>query len=122
MDSMRQQKAASQILRDLSEVFQKNASSWFHGTLLTINHVNVSPDLGLARIFYTVLPESKKAETQARLDQHKSEIRKHLGNLMGKRVRIIPEIAFFYDEQEVQAQKMDQLIASLNIPKNGPEE
>jgi ribosome-binding factor A len=44
------------------------------------------------------------------------EIRKHLGNKIGKRVRKIPEIAFFHDDTEEKASYMDRLIDNLDIP------
>ena len=54
-----------------------------------------------------------------RLNGHKSELRRALGNKIGKQVRIIPEIAFYLDETEEKAQRIEDILAGLDIP---PEE
>ncbi len=48
---------------------------------------------------------------------HKSEIRKALGDRIRNQARIVPELVFVIDEVEENAQRMDDLIKSLNIPK-----
>lgn len=77
----------------------------------------MSPDLSFAKVFLSVFPIKDADEVFFKLDEKKSEVRKHLGNKIGKQVRIVPEIAFFHDNTEEEASKMDQLIDSLNIPK-----
>jgi ribosome-binding factor A len=51
-----------------------------------------------------------------KLNVHKKEIRKDLGNRIGKQVRIIPELIFFIDEVEENAHRIEDLIKGLNIP------
>ena len=77
----------------------------------------MSPDLSFAKVFLSVFPIKDAEEVFFKLDEKKSEVTKHLGNKIGKQVRIVPEIAFFHDNTEEEAFKMDQLIDSLNIPK-----
>lgn len=76
----------------------------------------MSPDLSLAKTYISVFPVKDAENVFSNLNEKKSEIRKLLGNKIGKQVRIIPEIAFFHDDTEERASKMDNLINSLNIP------
>lgn len=116
MDGKRQNKYSRQILKDLSEIFQKNPKHFFGSAFVTVTDVDVSPDLSLARVYFSVLPISEAEDVFSRLNEIKSEIRKLLGNKIGKRIRKIPELAFFHDDTGEQANKMDKLINSLDIP------
>ncbi len=76
----------------------------------------MSPDLGLAKVYLSVFPIKDTEDVFFNINEKKSEVRKHLGRLIGKQVRIVPEIAFIHDDTEEKASKMDQLIDNLNIP------
>ena len=116
MESQRQTKYGKLIQKDLAEIFQKDATYFFKTSLGTITHVSMSPDLGLARIYISILPISKAGMIFTHLNEIKSEIRNKLGRKIGSRVRIIPELALFHDDTEEKASKIDNLIDNLNIP------
>lgn len=116
MQSQRQQKYARQLQKDLGEIFQKDPKHFFGNSLVTLTGVEVSPDLSFAKLFMSVFPIKDAEDVFFRLNEGKSEIRKLLGNKIGKRVRIVPEIAFFHDDTEEKASHLDKLIDSLNIP------
>ncbi|MBR10026.1 MAG: ribosome-binding factor A [Rickettsiales bacterium] len=123
--SKRQVKFGRQIQKDLGEIFQKDPRHYFGNSLVTVTGVEMSPDLSLARVYLSVFPIKDAEDVFFNLDEKKSEVRRHLGNKIGKQVRIVPEIAFFHDNTEEEASKMDQLIDSLHIPpadKNDEEE
>ena len=69
-----------------------------------------------SHIYLSVFPIKDAEDVFFNLDEKKSEVRRHLGNKIGKQVRIVPEIAFFHDNTEEEASKMDRLIDGLNIP------
>ena len=54
--SMRQQKIARQIQRDMADIFSKEAASFLQGTMVTVTAVRVSPDFGYAKIYVSVFP------------------------------------------------------------------
>ena len=116
METKRQIKYGKQLQKDLAEIFQRDPSHFFNTSLGTITGVSVSPDLGLARVYLSIFPISQAEEVFAHLNDIKSEIRLKLGKKIGSRVRIIPEIAFFHDDTEEKASKIDKLIDNLNIP------
>lgn len=119
MESQRQIKFGKQIQKDLAEIFQKDTAFFFKSSLGTLTHVSMSPDLGFARVYISVFPISMATDVFDHLNEVKSEIRNRLGRKIGQRVRLIPELAFFHDDTEEQASKMDKLLDNLHIP---PEE
>lgn len=119
MSYTRQLKYAGLIQKDLSEIFQRDVRHLIGNAFVTVTGVEVSPDLGFAKIFISLMMVEDKKRFMTSLDNHKKEIRKALGNKIGKQVRIVPEIAFFLDETQDKAQKIDDLLAGLDIP---PEE
>lgn len=116
MDSMRQHKFSRQILKDINEIFQKDPRHFFGQNLVTITEVEVAVDLSLAKIYFSVLPQNNAEDVLMSLNERKREIRGKFGNLIGKRIRIVPELAFFHDNTEEKANHMDKLIDSLDIP------
>jgi ribosome-binding factor A len=114
--STRQQKFGRLIQKELSDVFQRDKRGILGTTFITIADVKVSPDLGLAKIFISMMLAKDKQKTLETLNLRKKEIRKALGDKIGKQVRIIPELIFEIDEVEENAQRMDEIIKNLNIP------
>ena len=116
MESKRQIKYGKQLQKDLAEIFQLNPNHYFGTSLGTITGVSVSPDLGLARVHLSIFPINQAEEVFNHLNKIKSEIRLKLGKKIGSRVRIIPELAFYHDDTEEKASKIDNLIDKLDIP------
>lgn len=115
----RQKKYSSLLQKDLSEIFQKQMANAFGKAFITITEVEVSPDLSFAKIYLSLMLSEKPSETLEMIRERKSEIRKHLGNRIGKQVRIVPEIAFFMDDTLERANRIDDILSKLDIP---PEE
>lgn len=121
MESKRQQKYSKLIQKEIGEIFQKEAKHLLGSSFLTVSRVTVSPDLGLAKIYLSFLLDKDKPVFE-KLNEKKSELRKHLGNRIGKSVRIVPEIALFMDDSASYAQHMDKVISSLDIPEASDDE
>ncbi|WKK82457.1 30S ribosome-binding factor RbfA [Marivirga arenosa] len=112
----RQKKYSSLLQKDLSEIFQKQMANAFGKAFITITDVEVSPDLSFAKIYLSLMLSDKPSETLELIQAKKSEIRKHLGNRIGKQVRIIPELAFFMDDTLERANRIDDILSKLDIP------
>ena len=115
MEGKRQIKYGRQLQKDLAEIFQQDPSHFFGNALVTITEISVSPDLGLARVYLSVFPIAESEHVFDRLNNLKSEVRLKLGKKIGSRVRIVPELAFFHDDTQEKASKIDSLIDGLNI-------
>lgn len=73
-----------------------------------LTHVDCSRDLGHAKVYFTLIDESRKADVVAALQAVRGTIRGHLGRAM--HIRQIPELHFLYDDSEQKARSMDELI------------
>ncbi|MBQ7222647.1 MAG: 30S ribosome-binding factor RbfA [Bacteroidales bacterium] len=109
-ETTRQAKVASQIKRDMAEIIRARGMAAFSGAMVTVSGVKVSPDLSLAKIYISVFPSEKRDSAMATLDQQKYALRGELGRLVGKQLRIVPEIAFFVDDSLDYVEHIDELL------------
>jgi len=114
-ESKRQQKFSRLIQKDLSEIIQKDKMRIFGNNFITVAAVKMSPDLSLARIYLSMFMDDKEGMLD-KINHHKSEIRRDLGNRIGKQVRIVPDLEFFIDDLEEKAARIDKIISELDIP------
>lgn len=114
--SVRQQKFSRLIQKELSDIFQRDQRGILGNAFITIVDVRISPDLSVAKVYISMMLAPDKKAVLNKLDDHKKEIRKSLGARIRNQARIVPELAFFIDEVEEKAQRMDDLIKGLHIP------
>jgi ribosome-binding factor A len=125
MESKRQQKVASLLQQDLAAVFQRDLPHLFPGLPPGISLVRVSPDLGVARVYLSVLTVGTgNSDTQQLELVHDStkEIRQALAKRVRKQLRIVPELVFFLDDSASYAAHMDNVFGNLHIPPATPEQ
>ncbi len=120
--TVRQQKYCKLIQKELSDIFIRDKRGILGNTFITIADVRISPDLSQAKVYLSMTLAKDKKAVLATLEAHKSEIRKALGDRIRNQARIIPTLAFFIDEVEENAQRIEDLIKNLNIPKEDPTE
>jgi ribosome-binding factor A len=120
--STRQQKYARLLQKELSDIFQRDKKGILDNAFITIADVRVSTDLSIAKIYISMLLAKDKEKVLEKINTRKKEIRKELGEKIGRQVRIIPELIFYIDEVAENAQRIDDLIKSLNIPPEKKED
>ncbi len=118
--TVRQQKFSRLIQKELSDIFQRDQRGLLGNAFITVMDVRVSPDLSFAKIYVSMTLVQDKKSLLEKLDSHKKEIRRSLGERIRNQARIVPDLAFFVDEVEERAQRMDELIRNLNIPPADP--
>lgn len=116
MGSTRQKKYSKLIQKDLSEIFQKEGKSIIGNIFATITDVEMTPDLGLARVYVSLMLAEDKIALINHINNSKSEIRKYLGNKIGKQVQRVPDLAFYLDDSAAYGEKMDAIFKKLDIP------
>jgi ribosome-binding factor A len=83
-----------------------------HIGFITITGVEVSRDLHIANIFYTILGDEKQiSESGKALNRASHFIKKQLGKRL--RMRYIPDIIFKYDHSLEYGTKIDDILAHL---------
>ena len=110
MESIRQQKIARLLQKEIGEIFNRGEVKPVDGGMLSITGVRVSPDLGIARIYVSIFPSNEPKEDLEKLKSQSSEVRYHLGKRAGKQLRHIPELHFYLDDSFDYAEKIDELL------------
>lgn len=79
---------------------------------VTITAVEVTDDLHLARIFFTVIgDEQAKKNTEAGLNSAKGHIRRELGRELS--LRYLPDLLFVYDHSQEYGNRIDSLLKEI---------
>lgn len=110
MDSIRQNKVARLIQRDLSGMFQQECKEFTVGAMLSITTVRVSPDLSYAKVYISIFPSERVETVMNSLEEHNKTIRFILGKKVGKQMRIVPELRFYVDDSLDYIDKIDELL------------
>ncbi len=110
MSSIRQNKVARLLQKEVSNIFQLNAANWFPNTMVTVTVVRVSPDFSFAKVYLSVFGKMEPKECVELISAHAKMVRGELGKKIGKQLRITPELAFYVDDSLDYAEEIDQLL------------
>lgn len=83
-----------------------------HIKFVTITDVETTNDLSFAKVYYTVLDETKKEQTQEALKGAASFIRTKLAERV--EIRHTPELKFIYDDSIAYGEHIEEIIENLN--------
>ena len=89
----------------------------FGKAFITVTGFNMSPDLALAKVYLSFLMVDDPKIMTANINQRKGEVRKILGNKIGKQVRIVPDLVFYLDDSAAYASHIEKLLSDLDIPE-----
>ncbi|MCG8341535.1 MAG: 30S ribosome-binding factor RbfA [Chlorobiales bacterium] len=115
--SIRTDRVASLLQKELSAIFEKE---WPRGgPLLTVVEVKVTNDLGIARVYVSVIGSDKeRADAVNRLQNETKYIRKLLSARIRHQFRRIPELEFYEDRLFEKASRIEELLKqALGGPK-----
>jgi ribosome-binding factor A len=80
---------------------------------ITITGAEISPDVSVAKIFYSVLgTEQEKEATATAFERAKSHIRREVGRL--ENLRRVPQIIFIYDHSVERADRVSRLLNTIH--------
>lgn len=83
---------------------------------VTITAVSVTPDMHLARVYYTVYgDDNQRKETQKGLQSAIPFFRRELGRRL--RMRYVPDLVFEFDKALEYGNRIDSLLRQLNEDK-----
>ncbi len=79
---------------------------------MTINSVRVSPDLQIAKVYYSVLGEQAQRDAAEKaLKQASGFVRRSLGEAL--KLRYTPSVQFFFDESIERAARISEIIEKV---------
>ena len=107
----RQLKVAREIQKDLAEILRSKGMAAFGGAMVTVSEVRISPDLSIAKVYVSIFPSDRADAVMGILNENIRSYRGELGRLVGKQLRIVPEIVFYLDTTLDYAEHIEELLA-----------
>ena len=116
----RPQRVSQELQKEIAIILQREIKDPRLGMMVTVSGVEVSRDLAYAKVFVTFLNDKDEEAVKNGLKALKEAsgyIRTLVGNAM--RLRIVPELTFFYDNSLIEGMRMSNLVT--NVVKNDAE-
>lgn len=110
MESVRQQKVNRLLQKELAELFRSESKAMFGGAFISVTVVRVSPDLGTAKVYISIMATKERKAIFKLVETQTLLIRKKLGLIVGKQLRVVPELTFFIDDSLDYAMKIEELL------------
>ena len=116
MSSYRPERVGEQIYKETALLLMSNIKDP-RVTPVSLTGVQMSRDIGSARIYFTVSDEStERKNAEKGLKSAAPYIRRELGKIM--QLRFVPEIRFIYDKSIAYGQKIDALLHQVQDDLN----
>ena len=113
MASFRPDRVGDQIREELSELLVRGEVHDPGIGFITLTRVQVTSDLQIARIYYTLLgDEAAKKATKKALERATPYLRRRIGG--GLRLRRVPEFEFRFDESVEHQARIEALIRDIH--------
>lgn len=114
----RPDRVGDQIRQEISDLLARGAVHDPGIGFMTLTRVQVSADLQVAHIFYTMLGDEKARRDTARaLERATPFLRRHLGSRL--RLRRVPEIDFRFDQAVAHQDRIEQILRDLHEEERG---
>jgi ribosome-binding factor A len=108
----RPDRVADQIRGELAQLLAREVHDPGIG-FVTLTRVQVSPDIQLARVFYTVLGDVNARKNSARaLERAAPFLRRQIGARL--RLKRVPDLKFQYDDAVAGQDRIEQLINEIH--------
>jgi ribosome-binding factor A len=117
MSTLRQNKYARLLQKELGEYFRKEARNFSPGSLISITIVRISPDLAEAKVYLSFFQVANKEKVLEDVISKTREIRHWLGEQIRHQARVTPNLQFYLDDSIDYAENIDRL---LNQPPTLP--
>jgi len=108
--SVRQEKIASVIKKELGIYFQRNATSIGKGAMVTVTTVRMSPDLSIAKVYISIFGGKDNDDSFDHIYSLSNSVRYEISKLVRNQIRKMPELYFYRDDSLDYAQEIDNLL------------
>lgn len=98
METNRQKKIAGVLQKDLVDVLQSAAREGMKGVLISVTKVNVTSDLGEAKVYLSIFPSEKRDELIKGIRSNTATIRHEMARRTKNQLRRMPNLYFYGDD------------------------
>ena len=115
MPSTRPSRVGDQLRAEISDLLARQVHDPGIG-FLTVTQVTVSPDLQVARVYYTTLgDEHARRDTARALGRATPFLRRQLGGRL--RLKRVPLLEFFFDESVERGDRIERILNELSAER-----
>ena len=105
-----------EIQKELSNLIRNLKDPRVQDTMISITHVETTPDLRWAKVYVSFLQEDRAADALKGLKSAGGYLRRELGSALN--LRYTPELNWALDDSITYGAKMMKLINSLGVEKD----
>ena len=105
-----------EIQKELANVIRNLKDPRVQDTMISITHVETTPDLRYAKVYVSFLQEDRAADALKGLKSAGGYLRRELGSAL--QLRYTPELVWALDDSITYGAKMLKLINSLEVGEN----
>ena len=103
------------IKRELSGIVARELN--FDSAIVTINHVDVTPDLKNAHVFVSVLGSEASADVMTKLEEHRVSLQSELARHVV--LKYTPHLVFHLDQSIERGARVIEIMQELDTPESG---
>ena len=100
------------LKRELSGIIAREIS--FDSVIVTINHVDVAPDLKNAHVFVSVLGSGASADVMTKLEEHRTSLQSELARHVV--LKYTPHLIFHLDQSIARGARVIEIMQKLDPP------
>ena len=109
-----------EIQKELSSLLRNVKDPRVQDTMISITHVETTPDLRYAKVYVSFLQEERAKEAMKGLKSAGGYLRRELGRTLN--LRYTPELVWALDDSITYGAKMLELINSLEVKNDETDE
>ena len=109
-----------EIQKELASAIRNLKDPRVQNTMISITHVEATPDLRYAKVYVSFLEENKANDALKGLKSASGYLRRELGSAL--QLRYTPELVWALDDSITYGAKMLELINSLDTGENKEEQ
>ena len=106
-----------EIQKELASLLRNLKDPRVQDTMISITHVETTPDLRYAKVYVSFLQENRAADALKGLKSAGGWLRRQLSSAL--QLRYTPELVWALDDSITYGAKMLELINSLEVSKDG---
>ena len=106
-----------EIQKELANLLRSVKDPRVQDTMISITHVETTPDLRYAKVYVSFLQEERAADAMKGLKSAGGWLRRQLGSAL--QLRYTPELVWALDDSITYGAKMLKLINSLEVSDDG---